>query len=309
MRNPAPRIAVALVLIAVGFAFGVLVGKRRSAEPGGSPSDPSATPSPSPPRASVPAGSGKPAAPEPERLALVERIQRLEAELQATREGSGPKPAAAGQEDLARRVYQDWIALSTGNIQDSEQLRALFERMLKLDPSSARTFIELFRKAPASKTNERQAALQMAMWVGGGETADFLHILLKDPSLEPALRTDLLNELGSTGAGLFSIKRLPVDDALGSTAMTLTRSGKVEERRAGAGLLGGVSTPASRIELIRILNEDPDSGVKTVAIRSLSYVGDLSSRKALEPFALQTTDEGLQKAAAAAIQALDKGPR
>jgi HEAT repeat protein len=313
MSNPASRIAAALVLISAGFAFGVLVGKRRSADPRGIGSDPASATSSARsqgPGSAARVASGD-ASSDPDKVAMAERIRVLEAEVRVLREGNGvtAKAAAAEEADLAERAYRDWIALTTGNIQNSEQLRALFGRLLKLNPTSARTFIDLFRKAPASKSTERQAALQMAMWVGGGETAEFLHVLLKDPSLEPALRTEILNELGATGAGLFSIKRLPVDEALGSTAMTLTRSGKVEERRAGAGLLGGVATPESRLELLRLLNEDPDSGVKTVAIRSLTYVGDLSMRKTLETYAAQSADAGLQKAAAAAIQELEKSPR
>jgi hypothetical protein len=311
MGNPGTRIAGGLVLLVAGFSFGVLVGRRRTMEEAGPASDPPHPSAATRPQTSSATASVRIEAPmaDADRAALQERIRQLESELQVLREGSGNKTAAPGEGDLAERVFEDWIALSTGNIQDSEQLRVLFGRLLKLDPSSTRTFIEHFRKAPSSKSSERQAALQLAMWVGGAETADFLHILLKDSSLEAPIRDELLRELGSTGAGMFSIKRLPVDESLGSTAMTLARSRNPDERRAGAGLLGGVATPASRIELLRILSEDPDSGVKGVAIRSLSYVGDPSTRKALEPWAAQTADTSLQKAAAAAIQTLDKGPR
>ena len=61
--------------------------------------------------------------------------------------------------------------------------------------------------------------------------------------------------------------------------------------------------------MLRILAEDPDTNVKIVAMRSLSYVGDSATRKALEPYAAQAKDGALQKAAAAAIVELDKGPR
>jgi hypothetical protein len=311
MGNPAARIAGGLALLAVGVAFGVLIGRRRTtleSSPAASTSHSSTAtrPQTSSATASVRVEA---ATVDLDKAALQERIRQLESDLQILRDGSGNKTAAGGEEGLAERVFEDWIALSTGNIQDSEQLRVLFGRLLKLDPSSTRTFIEHFRKAPSSKSSERQAALQLAMWVGGAETAEFLHILLKDSSLEAPVRDELLRELGSTGAGMFSIKRLPVDDALGSTAMTLARSRNPDERRAGAGLLGGVATTASRLELLRILSEDPDSGVKGVAIRSLSYVGDPATRKALEPWAAQTADASLQKAAVAAIQTLDKGPR
>ncbi|HUR39032.1 MAG TPA: HEAT repeat domain-containing protein, partial [Planctomycetota bacterium] len=139
--------------------------------------------------------------------------------------------------------------------------------------------------------------------------AEFVHVLLKDSTLDPSLRNEMLQELGQTGGGLFSVKRLPVDEALGSTAMTLARSEKVDERRAGAALLGGVSSPGSRIELLRMLAEDSDTNVKVVAIRSLSYVGDPATRKVLQPYAAQTADASIRKAAEAAIAELEKGPR
>ena len=49
--------------------------------------------------------------------------------------------------------------------------------------------------------------------------------------------------------------------------------------------------------------------MKVAAIRSLSYVGDSATRKSLEPYAAQTADPALRKAAAAAIKELEKGPR
>jgi hypothetical protein len=249
------------------------------------------------------------ASPEAEKGALQERVRILELELQTLREGADKKMPTTGGAAEAERLFEDFLKLENGGFQDPEQLRSLFERLSRTDASSAQIFINHFRNAPESKSEEKKAALQLTLWSGGATAAEFVHVLLKDSTLDSSLRDEMLRELGSTGSGLFSVKRLPVDEALGSTAMTLARSDKADERRAGAGLLGGVSSPGSRIELLRILEEDPDTNVKVVAIRSLSYVGDPATRKALQPYAAQTADATIRKAAEAAIAELDKGPR
>jgi hypothetical protein len=309
MANPASRIAAGLALIAGGFVFGVVVGQRRTAdEPRTRPTpDPASSASPiSRPldsRAAPPATT--PA--DPEKGALQERIRLLELELRTLREGPDRKTPTPFGPDEAERIFEDFLKIETGGIQDPEQLRSILERLSRIDAASAQTFINRFRKA--SKSEEKKAAIELTLWAGGAAAAEFVHLLLKDSTLDSSLRDGILRELGNTGGGLFSVKRMPVDEALGSTAMTLARSEKVEERRAGAGLLGGAPSPGSRIELLRILTEDPDTSVKIVAMRSLSYVGDPATRKVLEPYATQSKDAALQKAAAAAIAELDKGPR
>jgi hypothetical protein len=314
MANPAPRIAAGLALIAGGFVFGVVVGQRRTNdEPRTrSVSDPASSTSPSARTGDsrpIAAGSTPGATAEAEKGALQERVRVLEMELQTLREGAGKKTPTALGPDEAERIFEDFLKIETGGIPDPEEFRSILERLSRLDASSAQTFINRFRNAPASKSEEKKAALQLTLWAGGATAAEFVHVLLKDSTLDASLRGELLEELGQTGGGLFSVKRLPVDEALGSTAMTLARSEKVDERRAGAGLLGGISSPGSRLELLRVLAEDPDTSVKVVAMRSLSYVGDPATRKVLEPYAAQTKDGALQKAAAAAIAELDKGPR
>ena len=82
--------------------------------------------------------------------------------------------------------------------------------------------------------------------------------------------------------GLFSIRRLPISEALGSTAMTLCRSGNEEDRKAGAGLLGGLRSDVSRGELRRLVEEDKELGVRASAVRSLGHVGDPATRNYLE---------------------------
>jgi len=311
MANPASRIAAGLALVAGGFVFGVLVGQRRTTdEPRTrSASDPASSANPSAHSADsrpIADASKSGATAETEKSALQDRIRLLELELRTLREEPGRKSPTAFGPDDAERMFEDFLKIETGGIEDPEQLRSILERLSRIDAASAQTFINRFRNA--SKSAEKKAAIQLTLWAGGATAAEFVHVLLKDSSLDSSLRTDLVQELGHTGGGLFSVKRLPVDDALGSTAMTLVRSDNVEERRAGVGLLGGVSSPGARLELQRVLAEDPNSTVKIVAMRSLSYVGDPATRKVLEPF-LRSTDSSLQKAAAAAILELDKGPR
>ena len=316
MRNPATLTAIAIVLLAAGFWAGLTVGERRQGEElrprsgpggGGRTADPVA-----PPR--LESGSvGKsadPATPVEEAAQLRERVRVLEVELQILRENPTSTTPKKGGDEVADRAYEDMLALSKGSVSDSDQLRSLFAGLGQLDASTARNFIERYRKLPAGKETEteRFVAVQLALMSGGPDAAQFLQTLLRDAGLEPAFRGRVLNEVGAAG-GLFSIRRLPVDEALGSTAMGFLRSEKTEERRAGAGLLGGVATPASRLELERMLTQDSDLGVKLVVIRSLGLVGDPSTRKLLEPLAAQSADKGLQKAAAAAIKELDRPGR
>jgi hypothetical protein len=311
MTNPASRIAAGLALLAGGFVFGVLVGQRRTTDEPRTRSVSDPTPSATSAARTadsrpIAAASTPGASAQTEKGALQERIRLLELELQTLREGGEKKTPTAFGADEAERMFEDFLKIETGGIEDPEQLRSILERLSRIDAASAQVFINRYRKS--SKPEEKKAAMQLTLWAGGATAAEFVHVLLKDSTLDSSLRDEMLRELGNTGGGLFSVKRFPVDDALGSTAMTLARSEKVDERRAGAGLLGGVPSPGSRIELLRVLAEDPDTTVKIVAMRSLSYVGDPASRKVLEPF-LRSTDSSLQKAAAAAIAELDKGPR
>lgn len=311
MGNPATRFAAALALAAGGFSLGVMVGQRRTSdEPRPRPEFAVST-APAERSSRNPAASARTESETAatESVALRERVRLLEVELQTFRNGPVRKPAVVQGRLDADQVLEDLLALESGGVQDPDQLRSMLDRISKLDAVDAQTFINRFRNPHDPKTGEKKAAMQLALWAGGPESAAFIHVLLNDASLDPSLHDELLRELGPKGGGLFSARRLPVDEGLASTAMTLVRSDKVEERRAGAGLLGGVATPAARLELLRILAEERDSDVKLAAIRSLSYVGDPATRKTLEPYAAQTADPALQKAAAAAIKELDKGPR
>ncbi len=312
MGNPAARIAGGLVLIAAGFAFGVLVGQRRTsdgARPSPDAQSPSMPTSRSAAPSSTPTARGDTAASASSTAALQDRIRALETELQVLRESPEKRPSNAGDKDLADRLYKDFVALQSGENRGPEHLRSVLSGLAQLDPSLVRHFIDCYRKAqtPESTENQKFVAVQLALMSGGGEAADFINQLLKDSTLDAGLRQRVLGEIG--GSGLFSIRRLPVGEALGATAMTLTRSEKPDDRKAGAALLAGMPAAGSRLELTRLLTQDPDPGVKAVAIRSLGSVGDPSTRLLLESYATQTSDDRLRKAAAAALQDIDKGPR
>jgi HEAT repeat protein len=208
-------------------------------------------------------------------------------------------------------MFDDFLAMEKDAANDPERLRALFAGLAQLDAASAKIFIDRYRKmgAEADKQTDKFVAIQLALVSGGPDAAQFLQTLLQDQSLDPDLRSKVLSEIGPYGVGLFSIRRLPVDDSLGSTALTLVHSNIAAERRAGAGLLGGVATPASRLELERMLTQDSDGLVKLAAVRSLGLVGDPSSRRLLEPLAADGKDPALQHAAAAAIKQLDQTPK
>jgi hypothetical protein len=309
-RNPAILVGVAVVLLAAGFALGFLIGQRRATEDGRSRTSPAV--SPSPVRAtpgSDPSAPGRSAsaAADLDREKLRERILDLEAQLRIDREESGKKVEKEAGPELARQAYEDLLAMETGDFHDPERLRSLIASLSRIDPNLARHFIDRFQKARTAGGSETEkfVAIQLALMSGGPDAADFVEKLLADPGIDASLRSKILSEVSPTGGAFFSIRRLPVSDSLGSTAMTLVRSANPEERRGGAGLLGGLHTAGSRVELTRLL-EDPDPAVKQVAIRSLGFVGDQATRKILEPYAAQSADPSLQKAAATAIRELDR---
>lgn len=314
-RNPAVLVGAAVALVAIGFAAGVGVGGRRAVEEGRTRSDVPSEP-PAPPRsaASTPVSSMRTETPDiprdPDKLR--ERIVELETELRIVREEAGKGSAAgpgAGPE-VARQAYDEMLAMESGNFNDPERLRSLILSLSRIDSRLAREFIDRYRKAQGAGAgeNEKFTAIRLALMSGGPDASTFVQQLLTDPSVDAQLRSRLLGELSPSGGGFFSIRRLPVSEPLSATAMTLVRSTSAEERRGGAGLLGGVPTPASRVELMRLL-EDPDASVKHVAVRSLGMVGDQTTRKLLEPYAAQTADPWLQKLAVSAIQELDQATR
>jgi len=304
VRNPAILVAGVLVLVGVGFILGVRVGVRRAIEEGR-------------PTRTAPTGAATAAArrgadsenggPEEEATRLRRRILELETQLRVAREEAARTPSSEADADIARRAFEDLLWMETGEGRNPERLRSLIDHLARISERTAAFFIALFRSASESKDDgaQKRIALQLALMSGGPDAADFVQQLLMDPTLDAGLRDQLLSELSSRGDGLFSIHRLPVGESLASTAMLMIHSAKPDERRAGASLLGGVRSSASRGELIRLL-QDSDGNVRESAARSLGIVGDQTTKTILETYAAQTQDAGLRTAAASAIREIDR---
>jgi len=305
-RNPATLIAGVLAFVGVGFILGVRVGGRRAVEEG-RPTQTAPTGTTAASRNEPRGGSGsETGGQEEERTRLRERILELESQLRIAREESARKPPSEAEAEIARRAFEDLLSMESGDDRNPERLRSLIEDLARVSERSAAYFIARFRSATDAKDDDvrKKISMQLALMSGGPDAADFVQQLLTDPTLEAGLRERLLSELASRGDGLFSIRRLPAGESLASTAMLMIHSDKLDDRRAGANLLGGIRSSASRAELIRLL-QDSDGNVRESAARSLGIVGDQTTKKILETYAAQTEDAGLRKAAAAAIREID----
>ena len=273
--NRLAAIATASALFCAGLFLGLAV-RRRAPEPGRHPSSETMRRNPAPPRLEGPT-------PAPELPKLEARVRELEAELSTLRSGRakpGSEPAPAA---FAEEIFKGYLELHQSKNPDPEKARTFLARLGQLDEKSAGYFIEQFRKSKGPDSeDEREVAMELALACGGPAVADFVNLLLNDPSVGGDLRGDLLQELSGAGGGLFSIRRLPISDALASTAMTLCRSASSQDRQGAAGLLGGLKSEASRAELRRLVEEDTDLSVRTSAILSLGHVGDRSSQTYLE---------------------------
>lgn len=106
--------------------------------------------------------------------------------------------------------------------------------------------------------------------------ARFLNERLNDPQASEVERLNLIATIDPTSGSWIPISKVPVDDALASTATVLLQRTSERDRRLGAALLGGYSSARSQSVLINVIDSDPDPRVKAVAIRSLARVGDRS---------------------------------
>ena len=77
------------------------------------------------------------------------------------------------------------------------------------------------RRAEAENQEETFIALPLMLASVGPDAVRFLQTMIRDRSLDPAVRSLALDEIGPNDLSLFwliSIRRLPLDDPLGSTA-------------------------------------------------------------------------------------------
>jgi hypothetical protein len=294
------------------FCAGVLAGlilRRGSSDPGKHPTSEVQRPQAAP--------EAKPQ-PNADVTRLEARVLELEAEIQKVRSNPAkprPEPSSVA---IAEEIFKGYMELHRDKNPDPEKTRTLLARLGQLDEKSAAYFIEQYRKSKGPDLDdERETAMELALACGGASVADFVNVLLNDSTLDAQLRVSLLDELSGAGGGLFSIRRLPISEALGSTAMTLCRSSNADDRKGGAGLLGGVKSEASRTELRRLIEEDKDLSVRTSAILSLGHVGDHVSRTYLErlwttPETKGSSGQSLAKfrnAIESALKDLAEGPR
>jgi hypothetical protein len=310
--NQTLRIAGGIALFCLGVLAGLFLRRDRG-EPAPRPSsEVQRTPAvaESKPRSETPRAAADVAT-------LEARIRELEADVRMGR-ATAATPEGALTPAALEELFEAYLELEGAKNPDPEKGRVLFARLGQLNEKSAGYFVEKFRKSKGPDLEkERAIAMELALASGGSAVTDFVNVLLNDPSLDPALRANLLDELGGMNGGLFSIRRLPINDELSSTAMAMCRSGKPEDRKAAAGLLGGLKTEASRIELRRLVDEDKDSGVRTAAVLSLGHVGDPSTRTYLERLWASPESHGksgqeiarLRDAIASALKELEPGPR
>lgn len=280
-------LAVALGAFVCGFGVGILSRHRLGS------TDEIKTPSADAPRSNTPASSrGEDSNTltrvelEHETVSLRKRVMELEADLRALQPLARKSPETESSRDFAEHVFEDYLELDSSRSKnpDPDKFRGLLGRLGRLDDKSSEYFIERYRKAKQTEDgqHEKAIALELALASGGPRTAEFVNILLNDPTLEPIFRENLLSEISGMSGSFFSIKRLPVSPGLESTAMTLVRSEKPEERRGAAGLLGGVRNEIARTELRRLVEQDSDLRVKAAAALSLGHVGDVATRTYLE---------------------------
>jgi hypothetical protein len=316
MMRKGMALAGAIALFALGIAVGLAM--RRGRDRGPERHAPS-LPSPVESRVGPAVLEGTATGAEVARLNL--RIHDLESEIRSDRERASQPPPADNSREFAALVYKDYLDMEKGGASknpDPERFREFLGRLSRLNQDSAGYFIERFREAGKGEDHEdeKTVAIELTLASGGAAAAEFVNLLLNDPTLEPAHRENLLDELSGMNGGFFSIRRLPVTDALTSTALVLTKSAKEHDRQGGAGLLGGVRTEASRTELRRLIEEDRDLKVKTAAVLSLGHVGDPSTQTFLEKLwtskaAMVTGSDGarLAKAIEGALKELSEGPR
>ncbi len=298
------------------FCLGVLAGlflRRDPAESGSRPA-PENQRAPSIPERTPPSDAQRPDA---DVARLEARVRELEAEIRKAG-GVPAKPDAELTPAALEELFVTFLEINGAKNPDPEKGRVLFARLGQLNEKAAGYFIEKFRKSKGPDLEEeREVAMELALASGGSAVTDFVNVLLNDASLDPALRATLLDELGGLNGGLFSIRRLPINEAITSTAMTMCRSVKVEDRKAAAGLLGGLKTETSRTELRRLVDEDKDVGVRTSAVLSLGHVGDPTTRTYLEhlwasPESSGTSGRDLGRfrdAISSALKELAGGPR
>ncbi len=286
-------------LFSAGLLLGLIVRRDAPLQP---------RPAPKPPPAAAREELPQPPAALLEEVGRAARFQNLDADVEPASRTSTKGELTPTTLDELLKAY---INLLGDRHPDPEKNRLLFAWLGQLNEQSATYFIQRFLKSNGPGLEEdRDASMQLALACGGPAVADFLNTLLNDSSLDSNLRGNLLSELSGAGGPMFSIRRLPISGALAATAMTMCRSEDHKDRRAAAGLLGGIRTEVSRLELRRLVDEDKDDQVRTTAVVSLGHVGDPGTRMYLERlWRLEDLSGRFRDAVEAAIKELSDASR
>ena len=296
-RGISPLVAavVALVALAAGATGGALFERSRrpatkdapAETPGATAARKSpATPSADNPSASDPSGpaTGAPAASLAEAQKEVAQLKERVAELEKL------VPHEKTKEDKLALAKEMMECLRKGK-QDPAAFRRLLQLIAELDPAMGPYFIE--RLEDPNETADKKPLYDLILASGGPEVADWLLAKLNDTATDENMRHRLLRVLGGSSKEIFNMRNLPVNAALADLAYRYASATEGDERRAAAGLLGGVPSVESRTVLCRLASTDPDNDVKEAAVRSLALAGDKDTLAWLDTY--QPTITGLNE--------------
>ncbi|MCC6738785.1 MAG: HEAT repeat domain-containing protein [Planctomycetia bacterium] len=304
--SPVVTAAVAAVALAAGAVGGALFERGRApaardVAPAASqaPAESPASPAAADPQAATPAVPGPSASPEPELAASRAEIARLR---QRVTDLEALVPKEKSKEDRIALAKEMVECIRRGK-KDTEAFRRMLSLLNELCPEMGPYFLE--RSADPEEKAERSTLFVLAMSAGGPEVAE--EVLRRLTGSDEDQRLQTLNVLGGGAREVFSIRNLPVSGPLANLGLQYASTGNDAERRAAAGLLGGVDSIESRTALYRMAATDSETAVKEQAVRSLGQVGDRETLAWLDSY--QPSLEGLRDWEKQRLQASIDGAR
>lgn len=278
-------VAVAVAALAAGAVGGAMF--ERSRKPAAGPAADSR------PEAAPDGKPGPPAAGEAPQLEWPAMISKdapaARAELQAENAKLKARVAELEKQLPKEKTKEDKIAIAKEILEcirkgkrDPEAFRKMLKLIGELDPAMGPFFLE--RLADPDEPGEKNPLYDLALASGGPEVAEWALANLTNPGTDDDVRQRILRVLGGGSKELFTIRNLPVTGKLADLGFTYATSSSADERRAGAGLLGGVNSVESRTTLARLASADAEWNVKETAIRSLALVGDKDTLTWLDTF-------------------------
>ena len=284
-------VPVAIGALAVGFVAGALLGRGPSVMERTHEKPEETVPTPITPAQASPSPPDIEVNLQPTIKMQHERIVELEEQVrELQRKASGIKTKNE-KLAIARKIYETFTKFDKGRAPNPEEIFKAMSRLGELDEDMASFFIDRFREEKAGEdTTEENMALMLAVISGGPDVTALVKEMIQDPNTSAIDRSQLMVILSGEN-GMFTSNRIPMDSELSQTAILLVHSSVSEDRKGGAGLLGGADTLGSRLALQDLAFNDPDLAVKTAAIRSLGYVGDNTTLQFLEGYQIGATPE------------------